>query len=131
MRYYEPLVDLDNSGASKIKWSDLIPKAFGKVRVAWEDITIAMDGFVDIIMIDTDGNFVIGGWEYSVVGDEWDRSEPQDLLEAFEDGFIVTTADMAPQWASQIRKISPADKVNLALEEVIEYLASKKETDCD
>lgn len=131
MRYYEPLVPFAQSQSAKMKWSDLIVKAFGDVKVAWEDVTVAMDGFVDIIMIDSDSNFVIGGWEYSIVGDEWDLSEPQDLLEAFEDGFLVTSADFAPQWASQMRQISPAHKVNIALEEVIEYLASKKETDCD
>lgn len=131
MRYYEPLVLFDESQSAKVKWSDLVKKAFGEVRVAWEDVNMAMDGFVDIIMIDPDGNFIIGGWEYNIVDDEWDLSEPQDLIEAFEDGFLVTSADFAPQWASQMRQISPADKVNIALEEVIEYLASKKETDCD
>lgn len=132
MTHYTPPVPFEESQASKTKWSDLIPAIYGKVAVAWEDVEPKFaGGTIDIIMFNLKGEIIVGGWDYDFIGDEWERAEPQDLKEAFEDGFIVTPITLAPQWAAQIRKISPANQVNLALEEVLDYVGIKEEIDCE
>jgi hypothetical protein len=128
---YDPPILFDQSLAHLVKWGDLVPAVFGPVKVLWEDTEVAINGFVDIIMLADDGELIIGGWEYTTLDDEWERAEPQDLKEAFEDGFIKTSPDLAVQYSALIKQISPADKTNLALMEVLDYLGSIKEIDCD
>jgi hypothetical protein len=132
LRLYTPPIPFEESAASKEKWSDLIPALYGKVFVAWENLEpTAHGGAVDLIFLTLKGEIGIGGWYYDTVGDEWEKAEPQELKEAFEDGFIVTSLDLAVQWAAMMRKQDPDDKTNLALEEILDYIGSREEIDCE